>query len=165
MEKVHTALFHSGQTYPEKQLYYSGVFVSIEFTCVFVLFPLQCHLSLSEQGGGKRRWWKRLLYVFSMLGTNSITCCSCHWFWQVFEICSFPLWYRWRGIAGWLCFMPRRGLLDPAVMSIPCLLWCLLKSILNYLDFITWRNNLLFQCNFVSQEVTEALPSVPQTTC
>lgn len=81
-------------SYPGKKLYYSGVFVSIEFTCVFVLlFPLWPHLFLSERAGGKRRRWKRLLYVFNMLGADGIACCSCQWFWQVFETCSFPLWY------------------------------------------------------------------------
>lgn len=80
-------------SYPEKKLYYSGGFVSIEFTCVFILlFPLWPHLSLSEQGGGKRRWWKKLLYVFNVLGTDGIACCNCQWFWQDFGTCSFPLW-------------------------------------------------------------------------
>lgn len=116
--------------YPEKKLYYSGVFVSIEFTVsLYYCFLSDPTLSYQSKVEGKRRWWKRLLYVFSVFGTDGIACCS-QWFWQVFETCSFLLWYPCKRNCRvtLLHVWPRRRLLD-TVMCLPCLLWCLLKSI------------------------------------
>lgn len=56
MEKVHTAPFRSGHCYPEKKLYYSGVFVSVEFTVsLYYCFLSEPNLSYQSKVGVKRR--------------------------------------------------------------------------------------------------------------